>query len=158
MTTNLQKRQQKQNARAKAALHYATDLLWHVLPLDTEGEPLADEATRDLALVDEYWRCWPDANVGVVTGAVSNLIALCIDGKRDGFASLARLQAEIGRPRSTLIAESDDGREVWLFAWNEELEKLDAVQLGPGLTLCGNGSYVAVPPSSVGGTTWRWTR
>jgi hypothetical protein len=48
------------------------------IPL-VEWKPYQGEAPQ-ADQVDEWWTRWPDANVGVVTGAVSGVVVLDADG------------------------------------------------------------------------------
>jgi hypothetical protein len=50
--------------------------------------------------IAEWFRCWPDANIEIVTGEISNLIVLDVDSKHSGDASLERLQRRFGAPRA----------------------------------------------------------
>ena len=38
------------------------------------------DATIDEQTIRQWWRTWPDANVGIVTGARSGLLVIDIDG------------------------------------------------------------------------------
>jgi hypothetical protein len=81
----------------EAALNYA-GRGWPVLPLVPRGKmPLTrhglKDATTDPAMVDQWWRRWPAANIGVVTGSASGLLVVDLDGE-DGLTSWARLEAE----------------------------------------------------------------
>lgn len=58
-----------------SALWYATKLGWPVFPLKPRGKtPLTThglkDASRDPAVVADWWKRWPDANIGVPTGPV----------------------------------------------------------------------------------------
>jgi hypothetical protein len=45
----------------------------------------------DPTQVARWWRLWPDANVGIVTGSVSDLLVVDVDPRHGGFDSLAEL-------------------------------------------------------------------
>ncbi len=42
--------------------------------------------------IQRWWRRWPDANVGIVTGAVSGLVVLDVDPRKGGGDLLAALE------------------------------------------------------------------
>ncbi len=49
------------------------------------------DATTDLRTIRRWWWRWPNANVGLRTGAVSGLVVLDVDPDHGGEASLAEL-------------------------------------------------------------------
>ena len=64
------------------------------------------------------WRArWPEANVGIVTGAVSGLVVLDVDPEKGGEASLAALEATFGR-RPLYIREGGSVPVAASFAAN----------------------------------------
>ena len=70
------------------------------------------ERMRDAAgpeQVQRWWRRWPDANVGVVTGAVSGLVVLDVDPRHGGGDSLAALE-DVHGARATHRRVAHGGR------------------------------------------------
>ena len=55
-----------------------------------------NEATTDVEKIKKWWGRFPNANIGIVTGAVSNIVVLDVDGE-EGHNSLAMLEDEIGK-------------------------------------------------------------
>jgi hypothetical protein len=47
--------------------------------------------------VGDWFNRWPNANIGIVTGEISNLLVLDIDPKRGGDISLEGLERQYGR-------------------------------------------------------------
>jgi hypothetical protein len=88
-----------------------------VVPLDPEGEPLADAGTRDLQALTEMWRETPDAVAGVDLAA-SGLIAVEVESS-DGAAWLARAGIETPPVRNVrnpyLMGVPGDDDPVSLF-------------------------------------------
>ena len=94
-------------SRVKAARHYLARG-WSVLPLrPRDKRPLIQwenlQAERPSESdVTEWFQRWPDANIGIVTGEISNLIVLDVDPKHGGDISLERLEHRF-RPLSATV-------------------------------------------------------
>src|SRR5512135_3788901 len=74
------------NDREKVALAYA-HRGWSVLPIKPRGKtPLLDTWQQNQHTIatdyeiHEWFRQWPDANIGIITGRVSGLVVLDVDG------------------------------------------------------------------------------
>jgi hypothetical protein len=93
------------------------------------------------------WFCtWPDANLGIVTGAISALVVVDVDPKHGGDASLKRMEQEYGPvPRTIEVATGGGGRHIY-FAHPGGLIH-NKVGLAPGMDLRGDGGCVVAPPS-----------
>lgn len=113
--------------------------------------------TREAATpeeVAEWWRRWPDANVGVVTGAVSALVVIDVDPRNDGDLALDELEAGWGSLPETVTSVTGGGGEHLWYATEEEVP---SGVLGDGVELKGEGGLVVAPPSRhVSGGTYRW--
>jgi hypothetical protein len=146
-----------------AALWYA-GRGWPVLPCRPRGkEPLTPEglrdATTDPETIRNWWARWPEANVGLLMGGRSGLLALDIDPRHGGTESLAELEAECGPLPHTIEAITGSGGRHILFRHpgghiRSRAPMLDAL---PGIDLRADGSYLIVPPSvhpSGGRYTW----
>ncbi len=91
----------------EAAIFYA-GLGWPVLPLlSADKRPLGalvphglKDATTDISELKRFWSVQPDANVGVRTGADSELVVLDVDPRHGGNVSLAWLQSSTVLPRT----------------------------------------------------------
>jgi len=61
---------------------------------------------------------WPEANIGIVCGAVSGLVVIDVDGP-DGEETLEALEADIGPLPETVEALTGKGRHLYLIilAW-----------------------------------------
>ncbi|MGZ6975079.1 MAG: bifunctional DNA primase/polymerase [Acidimicrobiia bacterium] len=95
--------------------------------------------------VRRWWQRWPDANVGVVTGSVSDLVVVDVDPRHGGDATLADLEALEGRLPTTVEAFSGGGGLHLYFA-HPGTAVLSGV-LGPGLDVKADGGLVVAPPS-----------
>lgn len=90
-------------------------------------------------------------NVGIVTGAISNVIVLDVDGP-DGEASLATL----GELPSTPTVQTGKGRH--LYFKHPGFPVRNFVRIKPGLDVRGDGGYVVAPPSvHPDGSVYEWT-
>jgi len=108
-------------------------------------EPYRHRRPRPGELV-AWRRRWPEANVGVVTGVVSDLVVLDVDPDKGGEASLAELEARFGPLPATLVVRTGGGgRHLWFRHPGEPVPC--AVGLRPGLDVRGDGGYVVAPPS-----------
>jgi hypothetical protein len=105
-------------------------------------------ATTDPGQVEAWWSRWPNANVGVRTGAASGLVVLDIDPEHDGEASLHRLTDTFGPlPDGRVVRTGSGGRHLY-FRHPGGLVRNDAGRrLGPGIDIRGDGGYVIAPPS-----------
>lgn len=113
------------------------------------------DATSDVVLVTAYWEKFPDANIGMPTGAASGRVVLDIDTHTlDGFEVLRELEWENGALPETLTALTGGGGEHRYF---EHVPGSRCGTLAPGIDLKGDGGYVILPPSvHVSGQTYTW--
>lgn len=161
-------------APAAAALAYA-DRGWSVVPLHTAHQGRCscgriacpspgkhprirwEEYQQEAASVDQvaaWWRRWPDANVGVVTGPVSGLAVLDVDPRHGGDAALEDLESGWGALPETVRARTGGGgRHLWFAA----ARPLPSVDLAEGVELKATGGMVVAPPSlHRSGRRYRW--
>jgi len=135
---------------ADAALEYAARG-WPVRPLVPRGKvPLVrhglKDASADPAQVEQWWRRWPAANIGVVTGPASGLLVVDLDGD-EGLGSWARLEAAHDSV-ITLEAETGGGGVHLLLRYPAGVELGNtAGRLGDGIDTRGRGGYIVAPPS-----------
>jgi hypothetical protein len=113
--------------------------------------------TRDE--IDFWWRCWPQANVGILLGRASGMVGVDIDSvAAEAFlAELARLHG--GVVPETLEFDTPRPGKRLLFALPDGLE-LASVKFeaeGGELKLMGDGSMSVAPPSQhANGGFYRW--
>ena len=113
------------------------------------------DATTELRTVKRWWRRWPDANVGLRTGAASGLVVLDVDPAHGGEASLAELVDAYEALPATLEVRTGGGRHLY-FAHPGVRVANSAGGLGPGLDVRGDGGYILAPPSRhASGATYR---
>lgn len=125
---------------------------WSVIPVrprdkrplipwqDYQRSPPGETELRD------WFERWPDANVGIVTGVVSDLIVLDVDPRHGGEASLAGLELRHGPLPVTVEAVSGGGGRHIYFA-HPGGQVRNRVELAPGIDLRGDGGMIVAPPS-----------
>jgi hypothetical protein len=119
--------------------------------------------TNDRVLIEKYWKKWPDANVGLPTGAVNAIIVIETDTAKghssleiDGEMALEALQERLGALPKTWMAESPSGSLHRFYRHPGGKVKNSASELGPGIDVRGDGGMVVVPPSARKDGTYRW--
>lgn len=146
----------------KAALDYLARG-WAVVPVRArEKRPLIPWQSYQQAPATEdevraWFGRWPQANVAIVTGAVSGLVVLDVDPKHGGDASLSQLEREHGPLPSTIEAVSGGGGRHLYFA-HPGGQVHNKVGLAPGIDLRADGGVIVAPPSihpSGARYTWR---
>jgi hypothetical protein len=131
-----------------AALVYAARG-WPVLPVEPGGKtPLTrhgvKDATTDPDRIRRWFRVFPDANVGIATGAPGPTVLDIddLDAARSTIGGVAVDTPTVATPR---------GRHYWFAG-----EQRGTVGLGYG-ELRGQGSYVVAPPSiGADGRVYTW--
>jgi hypothetical protein len=125
---------------------------WCILPLRARSkrplvswEPL-QSALPSVEQVVDWFRRWPDANIGIVTGETSNLVVLDIDPKHGGDVSLERLERRFGPLPTTIEATTGGGGRHLYFAHPGGLTR-NRTGLAQGIDLRGDGGYIVAPPS-----------
>jgi len=154
-----------------AALEYAA-LGWEVFPVPPgtkqsyKSEKLSGTKwgkTTDPEEIGRDFRRWPDANVAIVTGAVSGIFVIEADTVQghgvDGLASMAALETQHGPLPETLMAISPSGSIHRYYehpgadfkVWSR------SGKLVLGVDIKGDGGMVIAPPSIKPGVgEYRW--
>jgi hypothetical protein len=119
---------------------------WQALQqrLATEGE------------IDQWFGLWPDANIGIVTGAVSGLVVIDVDPKHGGDESLAHLERERGPlPQTVEAITGGGGRHLYFQHPGGQVR--NRAGLAQGVDLRGDGGFVVAPPSvHASGRSYAW--
>ncbi|MEZ5145173.1 MAG: bifunctional DNA primase/polymerase [Acidimicrobiales bacterium] len=102
-----------------------------------------------------WWRRWPHANIGVVTGAVSGVVVLDVDPRHGGDRALAALEDELGAvPATVETATGGAGRHLW---FRHPGGHVGSGALAPGVDLKADGGLVVIPPSThLSGRRYAW--
>jgi len=116
------------------------------------------DATVDMQQVTEWWQRWPDANIGIPTGAASGYVVLDVDPRHGGNSSFAKLEKAHGRISTARSLTGSGGAHHWFRRGETEIRN-SAGTIGDGLDLRGDGGYVVAPPSvHLSGNPYRWIR
>lgn len=104
------------------------------------------DARPSAADVAEWFARWPRANIGIVTGEISNLIVLDVDPKHGGDAALERLERRFEPLPATVEAVTGGGGRHLYFAHPGGAVR-NRTGLAQGIDLRGDGGYIVAPPS-----------
>jgi len=162
----------------RAAMIYATQLGWRVFPLHSVADGVCScgdakctgtkpgkhprtprgclDATTDAAQVRIWWSQWPDAHIGVATGA--GLVVIDIDPRHGGDDGFDDLRGRLGALPDTVEAiTGSGGRHIYLALPEGVTVRNSASTLAPGVDVRGDGGYVVAPPSGhVCGKAYGW--
>jgi hypothetical protein len=170
-----------ENPRLDAALAYA-ERGWKVFPIwhvrDSENIPCACgqgnctqigkhprtpngllDSTDDPELIRAWWKSWPKANVGILTGEESGIVVVDEDPRHGGDATMKGLTDAYGQPPDTVSTVTGGSGQHYVFKHpgrpiqNDSLGK----KLGLGLDIRGDGGYIIAPPSNhKSGNVYGW--
>ena len=148
-----------------AAIKYATVYNWAVFPVSPRTKkPLTPHGCKDakkaVGPIKAWWKKWPDANVGIATGAMSNLIVIdedCDEDKGlDGYQSVKdweRIHA--GLPETPMSITGRGGYHLYFHYEGTDIK--NRTGLLEGVDVRGEGGYVIAPPSThPNGTEYVW--
>lgn len=107
--------------------------------------------------IDAWWKKWPFANVGIVTGKQSGLVVVDIDPRHGGDDALDSLFVRHDRfPGTVEVMTGGGGRHFYFRHPGVEIRN-SANKLGAGIDVRGDGGYVLAPPSShISGGRYEW--
>src|SRR5450759_4710376 len=117
------------------------------------------DASSDRAVIKRWWRDNPDANIGVVVGPKSGLIAIDIDPRNGGTTTPREKEKELGKLPDTVTTLTGGGGRHLIFKHPSfPVRKASHGKLlGPGLDILAKGSLMIVPPSRhFSGQRYRW--
>lgn len=127
------------------------------VPLTRNG---CKDATTDAVQIKAWWQKYPNANIGLATGSVSQnvfVIDLDIDEDRgiDGYHSLEDWQREHGDFPETWTAITGRGGYHLYYRGNGRIKNRAGII--DGVDIRGNGGYVVAPPSiHKNGNRYEW--
>ena len=114
------------------------------------------DASLDPGIVSAWWTTFPDAGIGIPTGAGTGFVVLDEDPRHGGTESLAALTAEYGPLPPGPVSRTGGGGHHYLYRHPGGTVP-NAVGIRPGLDIRGDGGYIVVPPSGhPSGGTYEW--
>jgi hypothetical protein len=136
---------------ANAALAYAARG-WSVIPMQAHGKrPLVawrkfQQRIAGRDEIDGWFKRWPDANVGIVTGSISGIVVVDVDARHGGPASVTEVEDLHGPLPPTVEAATGGGGRHLYFA-HPGTTVPNRVAMRPGIDVRGDGGCVVAPPS-----------
>ena len=113
------------------------------------------DATCEEPRIQEWWSQWPDANVGIVTGAKSGLVVVDIDPRNGGDDSFADLERTYGSLPKTIQSLTGGGGQHYFF--QHPGGSIKSRPMAEGVDVKADGGYVVAPPSEhFSGRTYAW--
>lgn len=144
----------KVNRKLEAALQYLSEGM-SVIPLKpNDKKPLLPSWSElqvnrlSVAEAEAVWKDQPDANVGIVTGQISGLSVLDIDGRP---GAMAIHKANISLPE-TRVVRTPNGLHYY-FQFTEDLKQ--SAGIIDHVDIRSTGGYVVAPPSTIGDKEYR---
>lgn len=113
-------------------------------------------ATTDIEVVQDWWKRWPDANIGIATGPINDILVLDVDPIHGGNESLKELEKEYGSlPITPTVKTGSDGRHFMFFCPSSSHKNVHGFK--PGLDIkCEGGYVVAAPSIHRSGNRYQW--
>ena len=141
------------------ALKYLKDYGFSVIPVKKDKKPYIkwelyqkQHATEDE--IEGWFKQWPDANIGIVTGEISNLAVIDIDTEEGRVAIQDYIPDSIEFP----IVHTPSGGMHYYFKCPDSKISNNARVIA-GCDLRANGGYVVAPPSTNGnGKSYCWNQ
>lgn len=129
---------------------------WSIIPVGQDKKPLISwlefqERRASKEEIKAWFRKFPKANIGVVTGPVSNLLVFDIDAKH------GRTSGEFQFPVTVCSNTGGGGEHIFLRYPNFEVHNSAGVLFGEGIDIRGKGGYIVLPPSfHLSGKYYEW--
>ncbi len=120
-----------------------------VIPLRPDKKPYfewkdyqAHRATE--AEIKKWFKTYPDANVGIVTGKISGIVVVDVDAAHGGLETLEWLVM----PDTPTVQTGGGGYHFYYKHPGKEVSNFQMRDEVPGVDLRGDGGYVVAPPST----------
>ena len=106
------------------------------------------DASIEAQQIDDWWKRWPGANVGIATGAVSNLVVVDIDPRNGGNESYAQLKLDFPGVITELVKVSSGSGGTHVYFQHPGGHLPCRANVRPGIDVRADGGYIVAPPSS----------
>src|SRR3954453_13399470 len=109
------------------------------------------DATTDVAIVHEWWRRWPDANLGIPTGTPSgvDVVDVGVHTAGSGFAAFERARGAGFADRWAWLVRTPSGGIIASFLRRTAEEQRSWQVPTQHVDFRGDGGYIVAPPSRV---------
>lgn len=128
---------------------------WRVLPVSSKKVPLIrswpSKASSELDIIQQWWKQYPYANVGLATGRESGFWVLDIDIKHgvNGLESISKEFKDFDASTFPAHVRSPSGGLHIYFQWCDDLPVTVAANVLPGVDIRGETGFIMAPPSSI---------
>ena len=147
----------------KAAMEYV-QRGYAIFPIKYKGKtPLTKNgvknASNDPTQVQEWWDKWPDANIGLATGQINNIVVIDLDVDEDsgvnGFDSIRDWQRDNGELPKTWTSKTGRNGQHIIYRTAEKFK--NRVGILPCVDVRADGGYIVAPPSThPNGNKYEW--
>ncbi|MEI6022684.1 MAG: bifunctional DNA primase/polymerase [bacterium] len=133
-----------------------SELNWSIIPIGNNKKPLVKwkEFQERLATKEEitsWFKRWPNANIAVVTGKISNVIVFDIDAKH------GREIREFQIPPTIISKTGGGGNHIFFKYPDRHVPNSNGTLFGEGIDIKGDDGYAIVPYSShKSGNFYEW--
>ena len=105
------------------------------------------DASIDANQINDWWKRWPDANVGIATGVVSNLVVVDIDPRNGGNESYAQLKLDLPGVFTEMVKVSSGSGGIHVYFQHPGGHLPCRANMRPGIDVKADGGYIVGPPS-----------
>ena len=103
--------------------------------------------TTDPDLIFRWWKQWPNANVGIVTGTPSGIVVFDFDERNGGCETLSKLEREFPELKTTFSVKTGGGGRHLYFQLPNGGVRNSAGTYAAGLDIRGDNGMVVAPGS-----------
>jgi uncharacterized protein YjiS (DUF1127 family) len=116
-----------------------------------------NDATLDKQVIRNWWRTYPEANIGIATG--KPLLVLDVASGHQAMGSLVKLANIFGRPPETLAVKTGSGGRHYYLETEQDLAGAVNFAGFEGIDVRARGDYVIAPPSMhISGQSYSFAR
>jgi len=107
--------------------------------------------------ITEWWTKWPDANIGIVTGAISNLCVVDIDKYKETYNEELTLEYFPDNIETPTVSTPQGGIHLYFRPPEDHKDIAGNVDFPPAVDFRAEGNYIVAPPSKgENGAKYSW--